>query len=69
MWQKKLCENLFCIELSNFFHPDEILEIDLSHNNNLKSDGLLATFSVFSLVKNQQPLFSFHRINFQQIIS
>ena len=58
MWQKKkLSENLFCIELSNFFYPDEILGINLSiSDNNWKSDGLLATFSGFSLVENQQPL-------------
>ena len=55
-------ENLFC-------YPDEVLEITVSQHNNLKSGGLLTTFSEFSLVKNQQPLFSnFHRSYFCQII-
>ena len=32
---QKKSENLFCIELSNFFYPDEILVINLSHYYNL----------------------------------
>jgi len=68
MWPKNLSENLFCVELSKFFYPDEILEINVSQYNNFKSDDLLATFRRFSLVENQLPLFSvYHRINFWQI--
>ena len=56
MFQKKLSEHLFCVELHKFSYPDEILEI-VSHLNNLKSDGLLAKFLGISLGQNQQPLF------------
>ena len=70
MWQKQLSENLFCIEFNKFCYADEILEITVSQYNNFKSDSLLATFSGFSLVENQQPLFSaYHRIYFWEIIS
>ena len=56
MWQKKLSQNLFYIESSNSFYPDEISGINLVTHNNLKSNGKQATFSRFSLVENQQPL-------------
>ena len=70
LWQKQLSENLFCIEFNKFCYADDILEITVSQCNNFKSDSLLATFSGFSLVENQQPLFSaYHRIYFWEIIS
>ena len=70
MWQKQSSENLFCIQFSKFCYADEIVEITVSQYNNFKSESLLATFSWFSLVKNQQPLFSaYHRIYFREIIS
>ena len=34
MWPKNLSENLFCVELSKFFYPDEILEINVPQYNN-----------------------------------
>ena len=70
MWQKQSSDNLFCISFNKFCYADEILEITVSQYNNFKSDSLLATFSGFTLVENQQPLFSaYHRIYFWGIIS